>query len=115
VQTFVKSRKSQKAVDQYCPIRIVRPHITERRFRDAPLAELVDAPDSKSGSERSAGSIPAGGTTNFIDIANHNDESSSLHICCNPGCICCFVDIVCLDEANVGIGNAVLFLDKLAR
>ena len=29
----------------------------------APLAELVDAPDSKSGSERSAGSIPAGGTS----------------------------------------------------
>ena len=28
----------------------------------APLAELVDAPDSKSGSERSAGSIPARGT-----------------------------------------------------
>ncbi len=28
----------------------------------APLAELVDAPDSKSGSFGSAGSIPAGGT-----------------------------------------------------
>ena len=27
------------------------------------MAELVDAPDSKSGSERSAGSIPARGTT----------------------------------------------------
>lgn len=29
---------------------------------EAPVVELVDAPDSKSGSERSAGSIPAGGT-----------------------------------------------------
>lgn len=33
----------------------------------APLAELVDAPDSKSGSERSAGSIPAGGTITKIN------------------------------------------------
>jgi hypothetical protein len=31
-------------------------------FASALLAELVDAPDSKSGSERSAGSIPAEGT-----------------------------------------------------
>ena len=29
----------------------------------APVVELVDAPDSKSGSERSAGSTPARGTT----------------------------------------------------
>jgi hypothetical protein len=27
------------------------------------VVELVDAPDSKSGSERSVGSIPTGGTT----------------------------------------------------
>ncbi len=33
----------------------------------APLAELVDAPDSKSGSERSAGSIPARGTNGFTE------------------------------------------------
>ena len=33
----------------------------------APLAELVDAPDSKSGSERSAGSIPAGGTNKGLN------------------------------------------------
>ena len=34
----------------------------------APLAELVDAPDSKSGSERSAGSIPAGGTIQKLAV-----------------------------------------------
>jgi hypothetical protein len=31
----------------------------------APMAELVDASDSKSDSARSAGSIPARGTTDF--------------------------------------------------
>ena len=36
------------------------------RLADAPVAELVDAPDSKSGSARSAGSIPARGTNSKI-------------------------------------------------
>ena len=31
--------------------------------KDAPVAELVDAPDSKSGTARCAGSSPARGTT----------------------------------------------------
>lgn len=43
----------------------------DRTFR-APLAELVDAPDSKSGSERSAGSIPARGTI-FLSIIIHDN------------------------------------------
>jgi hypothetical protein len=34
----------------------------------APMAELVDASDSKSDSARSAGSIPARGTTDFFDL-----------------------------------------------
>src|SRR5581483_8488894 len=34
----------------------------------APVAELVDALDSKSSSARSAGSIPARGTTEFIPV-----------------------------------------------
>lgn len=40
----------------------------------APLAELVDAPDSKSGSERSAGSIPARGTTYTISSSPGSRE-----------------------------------------
>src|SRR5689334_7212756 len=36
----------------------------------APVAELVDALDSKSSSARSAGSIPAGGTTALLRRAD---------------------------------------------
>lgn len=48
-------------VDVGAVLRIV-PQIRPSARRVAPLAELVDAPDSKSGSARSAGSIPARGT-----------------------------------------------------
>jgi hypothetical protein len=46
---------------------------------NAPVAELVDAPDSKSGSARSAGSSPARGTTSrsqmFAVVRNSNKNS----------------------------------------
>ena len=38
-------------------------------FQDAPVVELVDAPDSKSGSFGSAGSSPAGGTNFFLILS----------------------------------------------
>ena len=53
---------AKKAVDRLGALRIVRRCLTETRRFCAPLAELVDALDSKSSSERSAGSIPAWGT-----------------------------------------------------
>lgn len=34
----------------------------------APVAELVDAPDSKSGIERCTGSIPVWGTSSVIEM-----------------------------------------------
>ena len=37
-------------------------HSTELRHPHAPVVELVDAPDSKSGTERCVGSSPTGGT-----------------------------------------------------
>lgn len=40
-------------------------YIAAVRLARAPMAELVDASDSKSDSARSAGSIPARGTTFF--------------------------------------------------
>ena len=53
--------RRQKRVDGRPDLLIFRHACLQTRQR-APLAELVDAPDSKSGSERSAGSIPARGT-----------------------------------------------------
>jgi hypothetical protein len=44
------------------------------RVQRAPMAELVDASDSKSDSARSAGSIPARGTISYFPFA----------VCCTP-------------------------------
>jgi hypothetical protein len=65
----LSSRKRLIGVDRRSPLHVfgctVLGSPMTLRFLAAPLAELVDAPDSKSGSERSAGSIPAGGTIFF--------------------------------------------------
>ena len=58
----VNGLRRKKAVDRFGLLRIVRRCPTDTRRFCAPLAELVDALDSKSSSERSAGSIPAWGT-----------------------------------------------------
>src|SRR4051812_39515186 len=42
----------------------------------APVVELVDAPDSKSGTERCVGSIPTGGTTVHCIIRVASPEES---------------------------------------
>jgi hypothetical protein len=49
------------------------PWLLSRRV--APMAELVDAPDSKSGTARCAGSIPAGGTINLGNSFSFNKLS----------------------------------------
>jgi hypothetical protein len=62
----LSSRKRLIGVDRRPPLHVFGFHgfgfAQIDAYLAAPLAELVDAPDSKSGSERSAGSIPAGGT-----------------------------------------------------
>jgi hypothetical protein len=60
--TSVKCENPMPAENQVdrVPLHRIFPPITTV---PAPLAELVDALDSKSSSERSAGSIPAWGTT----------------------------------------------------
>ena len=46
-----------------------------RPVRKAPVAELVDALDSKSSSARSAGSIPARGTSTVIALLNFSSSA----------------------------------------
>src|SRR4029079_12994520 len=55
------------------------PHRASAPRPKAPVAELVDALDSKSSSARSAGSIPARGTTDFSSQANLRDRGFQLH------------------------------------
>lgn len=50
------------------------------------MAELVDAADSKSASERSAGSIPARGTISKHDnCPSENDEETTRETGSSPG------------------------------
>jgi hypothetical protein len=56
--------------------------ISRKRFANsihvAGVVELVDAPDSKSGSERSVGSIPTARTNNAFQLTQRSIGSSGL-------------------------------------
>ena len=62
------------------PARVDAFYIRAVRLPRAPMAELVDASDSKSDSARSAGSIPARGTTSTSKKIPHHPRSHFLTI-----------------------------------
>lgn len=79
----MESRKSVKnGRTQHYVVPVIRPAVSLealvsgegslRAISPAPLAELVDAPDSNPGPERGEGSIPSGGT--FVDTSWEDDD-----------------------------------------
>ena len=78
------TRASKRKTCQNAP----QPGCAEDRFwlrrTAAPMAELVDASDSKSDSARSAGSIPARGTTNFHRNQMQESAKALFLFACSP-------------------------------
>jgi hypothetical protein len=66
---IVASPKNRASAVFHANLRFAFARECARRSAVAGVVELVDAPDSKSGSERSVGSIPTARTTFFSKIA----------------------------------------------